>query len=374
MTPSHLPRRILMTTDAVGGVWNYALELCRGLGRSGVEVTLASMGPRPSADQRAAVAALRNVTLHESEYRLEWMEDPWDDVRRAGEWLLELEWACAPDIVHVNGFVHGALPWRAPCLVVAHSCVLSWWEAVRREPVPARWNRYRAAVTHGLRSAGLVVAPSRAMFSALERHYGLTRGLVIPNGRAASDFDCRAPKERVVLTVGRVWDEAKNIESLVDVAPQLDWAVHVVGDQTSPAGENWPLTGVTTLGRCAATTVAQLYARAGIYALPARYEPFGLSVLEAALAGCALVLGDVPSLREIWGPAAVYIPPHDRATLRDAINGLIRDPVHRRQLAEHARERAGYFTAERMTARYLDVYQELTARPARRSAVSVLSA
>ncbi len=32
--------------------------------------------------------------------------------------------------------------------------------------------------------------------------------------------------------------------------------------------------------------------------LPARYEPFGLSVLEAALSGCALVLGDIPSLRE----------------------------------------------------------------------------
>ena len=34
--------------------------------------------------------------------------------------------------------------------------------------------------------------------------------------------------------------------------------------------------------------------------LPARYEPFGLSILEAALSGCALVLGDLPSLRELW--------------------------------------------------------------------------
>ena len=48
--------------------------------------------------------------------------------------------------------------------------------------------------------------------------------------------------------------------------------------------------------------------RAAIYALPARYEPFGLSILEAALSGCALVIGDIPSLREIWADAALFVP------------------------------------------------------------------
>ena len=53
-------------------------------------------------------------------------------------------------------------------------------------------------------------------------------------------------------------------------------------------------------------------ARAAIYALPAHYEPFGLSILEAAMSGCALVLGDIPSLREIWGDAAVFVHPDNR--------------------------------------------------------------
>ena len=63
------------------------------------------------------------------------------------------------------------------------------------------------------------------------------------------------------------------------------------------------------LGRLSAGELADWYARAAIYALPARYEPFGLSALEAALSGCALVLGDIPSLREIWGDAALFVPP-----------------------------------------------------------------
>ena len=65
-------------------------------------------------------------------------------------------------------------------------------------------------------------------------------------------------------------------------------------------------------GRLTPPQMARVVSRApSIYALPARYEPFGLSVLEAALSGCALVLGDIPSLREIWDGAALFVDPDD---------------------------------------------------------------
>ncbi len=88
------------------------------------------------------------------------MPDCWADVARAGDWLLELEARFAPDIIHLNGYAHGALPWHAPTLVVAHSCVLSWWEAVKGEPAPAEWETYREHVTLGLQSADCVIAPT----------------------------------------------------------------------------------------------------------------------------------------------------------------------------------------------------------------------
>ena len=125
-----------MTADTVGGVWTYALELARALEPHGVEVELATMGRALDADQRAQLARSPVVDLHESEFALEWQDDPWDDVDRAGRWLLELEERCRPDLVHLNGYAHGALPWQTPVVVVAHSDVLSWWEAVRREPAP----------------------------------------------------------------------------------------------------------------------------------------------------------------------------------------------------------------------------------------------
>ena len=113
-----------------------------------------------------------------------------------------------------------------------------------------------------------------------------------------------------------------------------------------------------------APTLAQWLSRAAIYALPARYEPFGLSILEAALAGCALVIGDTPSLREVWGDdAACFVPPGDPGALRNALCRLIADPIERARLSHAARKRALAYTPERMAAGYLAAYGK-TERPA----------
>jgi glycogen(starch) synthase len=116
------------------------------------------------------------------------------------------------------------------------------------------------------------------------------------------------------------------------------------------------------LGRLASHELADWYSRAAIYALPARYEPFGLSALEAAHSGCALVLGDIPSLREIWGDAAVFVPPGDSQALEHAIRELIADPARRQAAADAAYEHAMRYTPRRMGDRYLDAYASVTDR------------
>jgi hypothetical protein len=128
------PKRILMSADTVGGVWTYALELARALLPYGVEVALATMGTPLTPEQWKAAKSIPKLEVFESNFKLEWMEDAWEDVRLSGEWLLDLEERIQPDVVHLNGYAHGALPWRSPTLIVGHSCVLSWWEAVKVNP------------------------------------------------------------------------------------------------------------------------------------------------------------------------------------------------------------------------------------------------
>jgi glycosyltransferase involved in cell wall biosynthesis len=103
--------------------------------------------------------------------------------------------------------------------------------------------------------------------------------------------------------------------------------------------------------------LAERLATSAIYALPARYEPFGLSALEAGLSGCALVLGDIPTLREVWGAAAMFVPPDDHAALAETLDGLISNSALRADLAQRARSRAENFSPARVAAGYLEAYR-----------------
>lgn len=361
------PKRVLMTADTVGGVWTYALELARALGKYEIEVAIATMGPEPSPSQCAEAAAIPNVDLFKSNYKLEWMQNPSDDVRAAGEWLLNLERRLRPDVVHLNGYAHASLPWKHPKLVVGHSCLLSWWRACRLGEPPSEWNQYKNAVERGLRAADLVIAPTRAMLKALNENYAgcvNRKGVMIPNGLEIESLS-PAMKQKFVLAAGRLWDEAKNIQTLAGIAWELPWAVCLAGDQQNVDGGSAVSLKANCypLGNLPRETLRHWYACASIYVLPARYEPFGLTVLEAALSGCALVLGGIESLKENWSNAAIFVDPQDRVALRETLVELCRKEVYRRRLGQAARERALQFTNTRMAEQYAAVYRNLLTRP-----------
>lgn len=357
-----------MTADPVGGVWTFALELCACLTRDGVDVVLATLGAPLAQAQRAAAAELRGVELEEGGFRLEWMAEPWADLERAGRWLLGLERRHRPQVVHLNHLAHGDLPWQAPVLVTGHSCVASWWHAVHGSALPPEWATYVLHVKRSLLAAECVTAPTDTMLSELRRHYGPLRlAAVVPNGRDPARFSRKWPKEELVLSAGRLWDLAKNAHALAAVAPRLDWPVIIAGEAVSPDGEKAEISGrnLRCLGPLPADELASWYGRAAIYALPARYEPFGLTVLEAALSGCALLLGDIASLREVWGEAAWYVDPDDLAGLHDRLSALIASEAARTELAARAAEIAARLSPRGMAEGYLGLYRELIARRSR---------
>jgi len=357
-----VPKRVLMTADTVGGVWTYAMELCHALGAYGIEIVLATMGAPLSRSQRTEVAALGNIKVSESDYKLEWMSEPWDDVYSAGEWLLRLEDQFQPDVVHLNNFAHGSLPWRAPKMMVGHSCVLSWWRATKGCDAPPEWNEYRTRVLEGLALADFVVAPTNAMLMALEEHYGPFAGsAVIPNGRSISKTRLRS-KRNFILGAGRLWDEGKNIGALVDCAADLPWPVCLAGESRDANSRETRQPQVRYLGHLSQRRLQAWYERAAIFAAPAKYEPFGLSILEAALADCALVLGDIPSLRENWNGAALFVPPDDLNALEAALQKLIATPRLRCELSAKARDIASRLTPKRMGESYLLMYSNVLAR------------
>lgn len=365
MSTAVYPRRVLMTTDAVGGVWDFSVELARGLRQRGIEVVLASLGPEPDGAQREATTRI-GLHLEARPFLLEWMNNPWDDVRASGQWLLELQKQYDCDLVHLNGYAHAQLPFVGPKLVVAHSCVLSWWRAIHERRLPDEWRTYQREVSAGVRAAHHVTAPTQWMLSSLAGDYGpLPACSVIHNGRSSEVFKPTS-KKPFILAAGRVWDEAKNLRVLTRIGRSLPWPVKIAGslsllpDQRTPPGQlSTRGTNVHLVGRLPLADLAVLYSEAAIYALPARYEPFGFSVLEAALSRCALVLGDIPTLRELWDDAAVFVDPNDEAALRAALISLTRTPDAVQAWAARAYARAHDYGAAAMVDRYAELYARL---------------
>lgn len=354
-----IPFSVLMTADTVGGVWTYCMELCATL--SEVTFHLVTAGAPLQPDQVKTAASLSNVVLYETTYKLEWMDDPWQDIDASGEWLLQLEQELQPNLVHLNSFAYAGLPFHAPKLVVAHSDVFSWWQSVKGTLPGHEWSEYFSRVKRGLESADLVVSPTRASLALMQQVYGFENETrVVHNGRHTVLFH-NGIKQPQVMAMGRMWDEAKNLHLVLEAAPHMQCGVKIAGDlhfennTTDLGGQS-----VQYLGRLSPAAVANELATTAVYVLPARYEPFGLSALEAALSGCALVLSSLPTLHELWGDAAMYVEPDDAISLACAVNELVSHPVLLEAMAAKARGRALQFSAYRMGQEYMSLYRTLT--------------
>lgn len=338
-----MPRRVLMTVDAVGGVWRYAVDLARGLNGVGVGCLLVGFGPRPEA------AAFEGLDLPDTglvwtDAPLDWMaedEAALDGVPAVLE-ALARDQRC--DLLHLNlpsqaaGIARGL-----PVLAVSHSCVPTWWEAVRGTPLPAGWGWQADRNRRGLQRADAVLAPSASHAAALVRAYGLVpKPGVVHNATAALPAD--TSKEPFVLAAGRWWDEGKNAATLDAAAASSPWPVHMAGPLSGPNGQAIPIRHADAVGELGSAALLDRMRRAAIFAAPSRYEPFGLAVLEAATQHAALVLSDIPSFRELWDDAALFVPPTDAAGFARAIATLAEDASLRRRLALRAAHVADRFT------------------------------
>jgi glycogen synthase len=168
------------------------------------------------------------------------------------------------------------------------------------------------------------------------------------------------------MAAGRAWDAAKNLAGLDDIAADLAWPVEIAGDATHPEGGVASFRHARLLGILNPHEMARRLGATAIFAALARYEPFGLGVLEAASAGCALVLGDFASLRENWDGAAVFVVPDDRAGWRAALARLIAGHRERARLAGLAHSRARRFAIDRTARAYAALYRALAQQPAAR--------
>lgn len=362
---------VLVTTDTLSGVWTYTRELVTGLVSRGARVTLVSLGEIPLPNQTSWMDHLHGLEYHPTAFRLDWMQEGEKDLADSSAFLTSLVEEIRPDLLHLNHLCHGGLAVKVPRIVVAHGDMISWWKAVHgHEPKDGRWLRwYRDTVVHGLSQADVLVAPTVWMLDTIRSCYARPRrDRVIYNGRNPIFFNPYVGKEDSVLAVGRLWDAGRQVSLLTQHTHPLP--VCIVGSEMPDESLKVPIRADVKLsldevrialkGPQTESQLRALYSRAAIYAATSRYEPLGMSALEAAFSRCAIVANDIPAFREVWGNAALYFHSNSAESLADIIRRLSAEPELCRDYGNRAFQRArDCFTANRMIDEYLSLYHEL---------------
>ena len=187
-------------------------------------------------------------------------------------------------------------------------------------------------------------------------HYGLDD---LPQAWGTNPPDSIPPDARVLLCICRL-ERQKGVDVVIRALPEIpDAHLVVLGEGPErPALEQLVReldVPVYLPGRV--PDVAAWLRRASALVHPARWEGFGLALLEAMLASLPVVATRVSSIPEIVadGETGVLVPPDDPSALAAAVNRILENPG---DYGERGRARAhAEFSVVKLADRTLAVYE-----------------
>jgi glycosyltransferase involved in cell wall biosynthesis len=101
-----------------------------------------------------------------------------------------------------------------------------------------------------------------------------------------------------------------------------------------------------------------------LFVLSSRIEGLPVTIMEAMLAGRAVIATDVGSVREevIDGETGLVVPPEDPAAVAAAVESLIADPARREEMGRKGLAMASeMFTVDSTVDRYVELYDRVLA-------------
>lgn len=317
-----------------GGVQNQVLELAKQLKLVGHEAWV--VGPGAPADIGVDIG--RSVVIPANGSRVPICLSPSAISRTRAA-------VASADVVHLHEPLMpivgpALLTTSVPLVATAHAAPPSWVKSIYRM-TPRRWWTGR-----------VVTAVSKAAAAPLGRP-----ALLIPNGVEVAAFRLSEVKrENMVVFLGRS-DRRKGLEVLLRAWDRIRRdagnAELVVLGSDGP-DEN----GIVFRGRVYEEDKRLDLARAAIYVAPnLGGESFGITLVEAMAAGCALVVSKLEPFREVAGDAALYVAPGDPTALAAAVTRLLGSSSERAALAEAALARVRSFDWSVVLPQYLECYE-----------------
>ena len=182
---------------------------------------------------------------------------------------------------------------------------------------------------------------------------------IIPNGIDVADYAAGEKRPGTVAFLGRD-DERKGLRVLLDAWPRIQ-EMHPAAELTVIGAEDPGSSpgGVTFAGRVSEETKRQLLAEAAIFCAPnLGGESFGIVVVEAMAAGCAVVASGLPGFVYVAGDSARFVAPGDSSGLARELGGLLGDPEAVAAISRAAVATSKRFDKERVAAAYIAAYEQ----------------
>lgn len=351
--------RVLMTADTVDGMWRYSVTLAGALAHRDWQVLLAAFGPAPDHGQRAEIEVLDGVKLVATDLSLDRAGAERRSMEAAAVTLAEIARRESCDLVHLNTpMLAAAVNWPVPVIGVAHGCLSTWWARARAGERDRDMAWRRQMMLEGLVACDRLIAPTLAFADELASACAVDRPIeVVYNGTLPHLPAGLGRGDPFVFTAGRLWDEVENLALLDVVAARLQEPFLAAGPSKGPRGQQARIDHLRVLGQLSERAMRAHLARRPVFVSAAVFEPFSLAVLEAAHAGCPLVLSDIASFHELWGGAATFIDAGDEDGYVEAIETLLRDAGLRHRLGNAARCRAMDYSVKAMADAMVTQYE-----------------
>ncbi len=350
--------RILEVTEASGsGTLEVVLTLAGGLHAQGHEVAVA-WGMRPETPADLALRLPPGV----AQFPLAWERRTAGAQLRAGASLRRLVKRWSPDVVHLHSSFAGAvgtfaLGRRQPTVYTPHAYAFT-----RAGDGAARRLAYRAVEAAVARRCHLVGAVSHAEAELGRRKLAAPRVAVVPNGIADLDRDATVsspprPARPLVVSMGRIGPQRRP-QASAQILGALRGRADVRWIGGAPGAEDAPLraAGVPVTGWLDRDAGLEQLAEATVCLHWSAWDGLALTVLEALARDVVVVASDIPANHEIVGDAQVCATPGEAITL---IERLLDDPQLVERCLDEQRRRRPRWSAERMVADWIDVYEGL---------------
>jgi glycosyltransferase involved in cell wall biosynthesis len=156
---------------------------------------------------------------------------------------------------------------------------------------------------------------------------------------------------KYILAVSSI-DPRKNLQCLIDafLALQLEDCKLVLVGKTS---NHFNVTlqsnsdNIIFTGFVSDADLYNLYKKCEFFIYPSLYEGFGIPPLEAMINGCAVIVSDIPSLKEVCSDAALYVDPYDVESVKNGMLKIISDSKLKAALKSKGSLRSSFFKWEK---------------------------